>query len=180
MIDYFNLDKYTSNFLKFSKFNHSLTIEEKRFAKKYFKTGLDFNEDNKSNILLEKKRIRDVKENSNDNYISYLAKLPYKNITKKEKKFNTCQYKKLLDLNLLVRKIYFNPKIKIKKLRNLLPTLNISFDVILYLNRLGIIKLTREERRIEDNFTNNFNSWEILRNDVSLELDERSLLFFDI
>ena len=179
MIDYFNVDKQIKNFLRNSKLSVSLSKDEQKFANKFFKTGLDFGENSELTKFLENKRVRRNVKNDN-NYLNYLSKLPMKNITKKQKRFNTTQYKKIVDMIPLVKKIYFNPKIKIRKLSYLLPTLNVSSDILLHLNKLGIINMTRDGRRIEDNFKNNFNSWEILRNDVSLELDEKANIFFDI
>ncbi len=179
LIDYFNVDKQIKNFLRNSNLSFSLTKDEQKFAKKFFKTGLDFVENSELKKFLENKRVRGNFKKDN-NYLDYLSKLPMKNITKKQKRFNTTHYRKIIDMIPLIKKIYFNPKIIIRKLSYLLPTLNVSSDILLHLNKLGIINMTRDGRIIEDNFKNNFKSWEILRNDVSLELDEKADLFFDI
>jgi len=147
--------------------NLSLTSYEEEFAKKYFIPSPDFKNNNILNqyLSIKRKRTEEVIENREP-------------INRKLKKMHESEYKSSIDFSPIISKIYLNPKITVKKLRNslfnYLPCEMVHSDFLLYLNRIGILKISKMNNI---DYSKNYLR---LDNEMNLEFDEAVDRFLNI
>jgi hypothetical protein len=175
-------------------FNSDLKLNEKdiSFAHNFLKVKPDFEENCELLNFIENKRNR-----SDENEKNYAALIVETRINKKikkmpspyelkkdiafrnrNKKFSSNHYNKLIDFYPIINKIYFNPNITMKKLRHslvtLLPSEMIYTDFLLYLNKIGVLKISNLNEM-------DYNSEKLkIDDDMCLELDESASKFLDI
>jgi hypothetical protein len=143
-----------------------LNENEKDFAKKYFKVQREILQDktklislynNENNIFNQGLQKYKDKEENNE-----VIKFLRQKRKKKKNRNDPNRYSKLVDLYSVISRIYFNPKLTFKRIRNNFPNSDDYTDFLIYLYKLGIINIHRNG------------------DGVSMELDDNVTSFMDI